>query len=276
MGIYDSMAQKGNAIISAVPQVANGGSFAQKQQMKANPVMQGRPAMGQAFGQSNSNQGAMSGAAAGLANAYGQMKPNPMTGARPAMNPAVVGQNGSRTQIQAKQKAMKDQQAAQQTAQGLGPSDPVQQLQQTLSAQKGMKTPYDQQQESLAQQTQPAQSPMQAAAEQMRGYEGPDLGSQDPRELARVGGQTQLYGTTGQSGLQAPPFEGNHPGSNSFQSMMEQYGGQRPDIVRGGIGPSAELFGGQPLQEYAGAGMQNPAAPVQMDENGLEPRRGAR
>jgi len=72
-----------------------------------------------------------------------------------------------------------------------------------------LQTPYDQSQNPV-----PEVNPMQAAAEQMRGYEGPDLGSQDPRELARVSG---------------------------------------------GIGPS------NPMQ-----------AMQQMDENGLELRRGAR
>jgi hypothetical protein len=109
-----------------------------------------------------------------------------------------------------------------------------------------LKSPYDTQQQAPS----PQMSPMQQAAQQMQGYEGPDLGSQDPRELARtqnqMQGMTQLYGTTP---LQAPPFSGNQPGSNSFQSMMEQYGGQRPDVVRGGIGPSAQMFGGQPMDE---------------------------
>jgi hypothetical protein len=48
-----------------------------------------------------------------------------------------------------------------------------------------LQTPYD------MQQAPPQMNPMQAleqAQEQMRGYEGSDLGSQDPRELARVSG----------------------------------------------------------------------------------------
>jgi hypothetical protein len=71
MGMFDSINQP-------VSQ-GNGGSFAQKQQMQANPIMQNRPAMnrpptpsGNGVMQSVGNMG---------------MRPNPMTGARPAMRP---------------------------------------------------------------------------------------------------------------------------------------------------------------------------------------------
>jgi hypothetical protein len=98
-----------------------------------------------------------------------------------------------------------------------------------------------------------AMSPMQAANQQMQGYDGPDLGSQDPRELARVSplsGVSSLYGTT--------PFGGTTMNAGPGEQDLMQTMGH-------GIGPSAQLFGGQPMNQQ-----------VQMDENGLEPRRGAR
>src|SRR6187397_1986724 len=104
MGLYDTMQQKGNAITSAVPQVANGGSFAQKQKMQANPVMQGRPAMAQGFGQAQGG-------------AFGQNKvskqPNAQTGARPLMSAInqAPGQMGSITQNQNQMQKVKNAQA---------------------------------------------------------------------------------------------------------------------------------------------------------------------
>ena len=234
------------------PQVqGNGGSFAQKQQMKANPMMRGRPAMSGVMQKPNTQ-----GAAIGAANTMNNyMRPNPMTGARPGLNAmnANAGMQGSRAQLQAKAQAQKQQ--------GLGPSvDPVQQLQQSLQKQKGLQTPYDQQMmEQKQAQLQAATNPMQAAQEQMRDYEGPDLGSQDPRELARMG---QLSGSVGQPMLENAPFMGTEQSAGpGMQNLMQEMGR--------GIGPSAQLFGGQPMDRMT-------QQPVVMDENGLEPRRGAR
>jgi len=195
--------------------VGNGGSFAQKQPMNQNAW------------QANRMQKPTTGLANPMANVARQMP----------------GTMGSRTQIQAKQQA-------QAVGAGLGP---VQQLQQTLAKQKGLMTPYDAQ--IQAQNQAQAPNPMQAAAEQMRGYEGPDLGSQDPRELARMGqvSQPQLSGTTSELPMSPVPQlpEGN-------------YG--RPDVMpRDGIGPSAQLFGGQSM---------NPARP-RISVNGFRGRSGA-
>jgi len=257
MGMFDSLQQAkstmgqqspnamGQGFAQQVPAMSN--NFAQKQQQRANPMMRARPAMSGGFNQQNSMS----------------QTPNPMNGNRPMMNSLAksAGQMGSRPDVMQRQQALQEQQQAQS---GLGPSIPAyEQLKQNLQAQKGgLKTPYDTQQESLANQQQQA-NPLQAAAEQMRGYEGPDLGSQDPRELARMGqsnpmqGMNQLYGSAPM--LQNSPFKGG--GNPSFQDMMRGAEFSRPDVMpRGGIGPS----------------FMEQAAPVQMDENGLEPRRGAR
>jgi hypothetical protein len=79
MGIYDTMAAAGGAM------TGNGGSFAQKQQLKANPIMRARPAMGAPMG-------------AKPAPSYGQPlgRPNPMTGARPGMQTPNMGMAGPR------------------------------------------------------------------------------------------------------------------------------------------------------------------------------------
>ena len=225
MGMFDTMNQ-GKQMSQGAPIGANsmGQGFAQKQQMQANPMMKGRPAMGAPMGAPNMSQ-----------------TPNPMTGARPMMNTMAksAGQMGSRPQV------MQRQQLAKQQNPGLGPSiAPQDALRSKLQAQQGGLPTLG---------SNPIQAPtaMGQAQEQMRGYEGPDMGLQDPRvglqdprELARMGQSnqiplTQLYGSTG------------------------------------GVGPSQEgmtnIFGSQPLQE-----MQQMNQPVQMDENGLEPRRGAR
>ena len=245
MGLYDTMQQVATPQTGAV----NGTSaqkqplqnaWQQKQQQRANPIMQGRPAMQNNMQKPNNNMASVAG---GLMNAY-QNRPTPTAGQIP-------GGMGSRTQMQNKQQMLKNQTAAaegggiggsynqliqahpgladmrntgMQAGQDMSWMDKPGALQlpanygkpdvmredQVQSGIANLQTPYDQQQSA-----QPIQevNPMQAAAEQMRGYEGPDLGSQDPRELARVSG---------------------------------------------GIGPS------------------NPMQQVQMDENGLEPRRGAR
>jgi hypothetical protein len=204
MGMFDSINQP-------VSQ-GNGGSFAQKtapaamdayqqmQQRKANPVMRGRPNMGQ-----------------GMRPIGDGMRPNPMTGARPAMGMR-PGMNGPRPSQLPSNIPLKP-------AQGLAPS----QLPSNPSAGiPNLVPPGDTPPPT------PQVDPRAAAEEQMRGYAGPDLGSQDPRELARMG-QTQLYGTT----------NGIGPSPEGMTNLMEV---------------------GQPMMP----------APVQMDENGLEPRRGPR
>ena len=290
MGLYDTAQQgKLNPLQGAV---GNGGSFAQKspvannyaakQQMRANPVMQGRPAM--------------SGGNAWQANRA--QKPN--TGLVNSVPMPQPGRGGSQSMIQAKQLAQQNKTNAatggpiggsygqmvssnpqleqyrntgrehgqdmswmdQPGALAMGPSSPSNPSNQAQSGLAPLQTPYEQQiqaskpnavmgaaQSSLSN----SMNPMQAAQEQMRGYEGPDLGSRDPRELARMGQMGPLQGSVGQPSLNAPPFGGEQPGSNGFQSMLQNMGGQRPDVMPRGIGPS-----------------------VVMDENGLEPRRGAR
>jgi len=245
--MFDTLQQGAKSAVA--PGVAsNGGSFAQKQQMRANPMMRARPAMSGTFSKPNMQRQTQS------------QQPNPMNnGLMSAVNQN-AGMGGSRAQIQARQLAEKQKQAAAGGNQILsavgspiggtmaGPA-PANGVQSGLAA---LQTPHDQQQ-----QVQPMNA-MQAAQEQMRGYEGPDLGSQDPRELARMGQMGQLQGSVGQAlqpGLQNVPFEGMQPGNPSFQSMLEQMSTSRPDIVRGGLSPSF----GQPMQD-----------------NGMEMRRSAR
>lgn len=260
MGLYDTINQ-GNSVQSAVTGsgpmgVGNGGSFAQKQQMRANPVMAGRP--------STNSWAPVANAALGAAKQMGMQKPNPTAG-------QVPGTMGSRDSLQAKTLAVQNKQSGgiggsfgqlskqfpqlndyrntgMKSGQDMSWMDKPGALQ--LPANYGQKpdvvrpqsgisnlqTPYDQSQNPA-----PTPSPMQAAAEQMRGYDGPDLGSQDPRELARMGRMGPLQGSVGT--VQAPPFEGTPQSAGpGLQETMR------------GIGPS----------------------PVIMDENGLEPRRGAR
>jgi len=243
MGLYDTMKQMGTP---------------------ASGVSAGANSMGQGFAQQKSPMNNMAQGVSNVANAWQanrMQKPRQAFGQRP--NPTmgqIPGAGGSAQQIQAKQLAAKQQQQEQQP--GLGPSIPqYQQLQQKLQAQQGgLKTPYAVQQESLAQQQQnPMQSSLAAAQEQMRGYDGPDLGSQDPRELARVGqGMGQLHG--------------QQPINQVPELPVGNYG--RPDVMDRGIGPSAQLFDGQ--QMFGGMAAPYGQPPVQMDENGMEPRRGAR
>ena len=267
MGLYDTMNQAPTAPQSGMVNgtsaqkqpVMQQNAWQQKQQMRANPLMKGRPAMGQSIGNMQKPNNNFAQAAGGLMNAY-MNRPNPTAGIQPGM------QGGSRDMMQQKMQQLKAQQAA-----AMEPNSGNKILStgggSTFGSPIGgglanLQTPYDQQQ---------AQQPnaMQQAADQMRGYEGPDLGSQDPRELARMGQMGPLQGSVGQPMLQNAPYDGEQPGSVGFQSLMGQMGGQRPDVVRG-LGPSqAQLFGGQEMQP-------NMAPPVQMDENGLEPRRGAR
>jgi len=217
MGIYDSMKQMGTPAgiapqSSGVPN-AMGQGFAQQ---KPVSNMQ-KPNNNMAFGQ----------AAGNLASAY-RGRPNPTLGA-----------GGSNSMLQAKQLALKNQQAQPDGTIGgsynqllssnpqlqsyrdrgmragqdmswmdrpgalqmrpdvVRPDRPQYGLQDVYSRMEAERNPA------------PVQSPMAVAAEQ------PDMGSQDPRELARVSG---------------------------------------------GIGPSPQMMGQQ----------------IQMDENGMEPRRGAR
>jgi hypothetical protein len=285
MGLYDTMAGAAKGMASPAAGVGvgggNGGSFAQKMQQRANPMMQGRPAMSGGMNQQNGLQNA----AAGLMNAY-QNRANPTAG-------QVPGKNGSQLMQKERMMQLKNQQAA---ASGspiggsygqMVSSNPQLEQYRNTGKQKGQDMSWMDQPGAIrmpdpnnqilsavnkpqyglqdvasryAQEQQPIQqTPMQAAAEQMRGYEGPDLGSQDPRELARMG---QIAGAgEGQPSLMNAPYGGEQPGSNGFQSMMENIGSQRPDVMPRGLSPSM----GQSLNQ-----------PIQMDENGLEARRGAR
>jgi len=274
MGMYDTMAQKGAAIGQAVPQVggSNGGSFAQKQMLQKNPMMK-RPSM------SASMKQPMQGAPIGTPPQG--MKPNPMTGARPALGQAQPGQMGSNSMQQQKMLQLKNTQAAA-TGGAIGgsydemvKSNPMlQNARQTgINAGQDMSWMDKPGAISLPQgygQTAPDRSqsglqPLQTPYEQQIQASKPDAVMGASQAGPAIGAMGQTFGRE----LQAPPFTGEQPGSNGFQSMMESYGGQRPDVMDRGIGPSAQMFGGQPMDE-----MQQ--APVVMDENGLEPRRGAR
>jgi len=254
MGIWDTMQ-------GAATGMGNGGSFAQKQQMKANPMMQGRPAMGAPLGQTPQvnafTANKMQKPNNNMANPMAQMQ---------KVN-ANAGQAGSRTQIQAKQQAMKQQQQAQT---GIGPTDPVQQLQQTLSAQKGLQTPYDQQQQAQVQaQTQAATQPYQEPAV--------DLGSQDPRELARVAQQNQTQGMSQLYGS-APDMPGPNP-------MEQQIMASKPNVQMGAsqAGPAIGAMGqtmGQEIPTGGGIGgsgidqvMQRMGQPGGMQRSQVMPRR---
>jgi hypothetical protein len=239
MGMYDTLQQ------AATPQasVVNGTSaqkqplqqnaYAQKKQMQSVPSAIG--------GLSNMPQNTMNSWQA-KKNSMSQT-PNPMTGARPMMSSLAskMGQMGSRPDIMRRNQAPP---TALEPAKGLAPTQGMTEIygQTPQSGIANLQTPYDKQQQQELNPA-PAPSPMQAAAKQMEGYAGPDLGSQDPRELARM------------QSLQAPPFGGENipPVSNAFQEMLARSQGARPDVVSRGLGPN-----------------------VIMDENGLEPRRGAR
>lgn len=247
MGLYDTMQQ---------------GAMGQAQPMNAgNKVLSAVPnAMGQGFAQQkpvgnmqkpNNNMMRAGQAAGNVVSNWAQNKFKPTVGQAPA------GSMGSRTQIQAKQKAMQQ---------------PVQR-QESPAQQYGLptlQTPYDQQ----IQASKP-NAIMQA------GPLGQTYGSDKLRELQ---GMNSLHGTTP---LQNAPFGGEQPGSNGFQSMVGNMYGQRPDVMdRGnpysGIGPSAQLFDGNPkfgqegMTDIMNQGQPMQQQPVVMDENGLEPRRGAR
>lgn len=246
MGMFDTMNQ-GNKVLSAVGGAmggtpnAMGQGFAQqkpptpsgngKMQMVGDlnlqPKPMPKPGMGAGYGMQKpvnnwQKPNQMAGVASGIMNAYQASKQK-----KPIMGGGIPtsGQES--------------------LAQPYGKPDVVR-PDRPQSGLTSLQTPLDSQR---AQERQ--MSPMQQAAEQMRGYDGPDLGSQDPRELARMNqgpsAMTSLYGS---SPLQAQPFGGDE--STGFREMEQ----------RAGIGPS------NPMQAM---GQQ-----VQMDENGLEPRRGAR
>lgn len=259
MSMFDTLQQKGSAIGGAVPQVggANGGSFAQKQQMKANPIMKGRPAV----------QGAPMGAPAGVGQGVPVQKPANPFGAAPGMTPNATGARPALAPP-AGMMGMK------------GPRKPIGGT---------MATPLG----GSPQNYNPMQSPdlAQPIPKAPSGLMTPQLPNLVPpqSEGATTGGlaamdPNQMQGSVGQ---QAPPFGGMQPGSPSFQAMIEQLGQARPDMMRG-LGPSGggmtSLYGttpemnqsfGQPMQGMTDI-MNQPQQPVQMDENGLEPRRGAR
>jgi len=254
MGLYDTMNQgKSNVVPQQVgggqAAVPNGGSFAQKQMMQKNPMMK-----------------------------------------RPAMNPAMqAGGMGSRAQIQAKQLMQQNKAAMAPGGNGvtsgsygqmIGKNPQLESLRQTgtaagqnmgwmdkpgaLSMGTGQTSLYGStpDQSGLS----PLQSPYEQQIMQQKMAANPDI----QMGASQAGPAVGNYGQTMGRELQAPPYGGEQPGSNSFQSMLASMGGQRPDVMSRGIGPSAEMFGGQPMNE-----MQS-QQPVVMDENGLEPRRGAR
>lgn len=257
MGMYDTMKQMGTpAGVAPTPNPqmggANGGSFAQKQMLQKNPMMK-RPGMSQGAPMGNLAQ-----AAGGVAQA---MRPNPMTGARPALGQAQAGAGGSNLMQQQNALKVKNAQAAA-TGGAIGgsydemvKSNPMLQNARQTGMNAGQDMSWMDKPGAISLPQGYGQTPPIRA-------DKPQYGMQDV--ASRMG-----YGAPPQTSLQNAPFTGEQPGSNGFQAMMEEYGGQRPDIVRGGIGPSAQMFGGQPMDE-----MQQ--APVIMDENGLEPRRGAR
>jgi len=192
-------------------QQGNGGSFAQKQQMQANPMMQGRPGMSQGFSQPSQS-----------------MRPNQLTGQRPGM-----------------------------------------QSQNTMSGMAGpnkMRSPIG---GSMGQQSYPiAPLPTPPPAQeypQMKqgGMMPPGYDPNEPR--AHDMGPNNIGGGFGMTDPRA---------RQQFEQLM-QGGVGRPDIMPR-IGPS------NPMQQLYGStpGMQAPQPmqqqPMQMDENGLEARRGPR
>lgn len=209
MGMFDTMNQKaapgsGNAILSAVPNAAGQGfaqqnmgadQFQQKQKMRANPLMRGRP---------NMNRQVMNQPAQGIPRVRPPVNNTPlppMQGLAPTQLPANPSAG-----LPPIQTPLDRQNAIIRPVDGAGQMQPQNAILNPVYNSGG---PLD-----------PAGG-MQAAQEQMRGYTGPDLGSRDPRELARMG-------------QSAPQLQG--------------------------IGPSPQMM--QPM--------------MQMDENGLEPRRGPR
>jgi len=253
MGLYDTI----NQVAKPIPQgqMAGGGGGNSIQSAvggmgQAQPMDKLPNAMGQGFAQQkpipSGNQPMQ------MAGNMG-MKPKPMMqGVASNWAQNRPGAGGSNSMIQAKLQMQKQKQAQEAAIGGsMGqPPRPQYGLQDVASRMEQERNPAPMQ-----------QSPMAQAAEQMRGYDGPDLGSQDPRELARTQnqnqGMSQLYGSTplnsGQTTLQNAPFQGG--GNPSFQDMMRGAEFSRPDVMSRGLGPS---YG------------------EQMDENGLEPRRGAR
>jgi len=259
MGMFDTLQQGGKSAVGAMapgPGGANGGSFAQKQQMRANPIMKGRPATTPSGNQPMQMAGQLGmqpkpnpfGAAPG-------MTPNAM-GARPALNPmGAVGMMGSRNQIAAKPKPIGGTMAGQigGSPQNYNPMQSPDLAQPIPKAPSGLMTP---------------QLP-NLVPPQSEGATTGGLAAMDPNQM-----QGEMLPLQGSVGMQAPPFGGMQPGSPSFQAMIEQLGASRPDVMNRGLGPSTEMFGGQAMQEMNP--MQEMQQPVQMDENGLEPRRGAR
>lgn len=232
MGMFDTMQQGMKSMGQAAPAMGA-------------PIGGTPNAMGQGFAQQKSpNQLNKVGQAKPVMSAWRQgQRPNPTAG-------QVPGGMGSRNQIMQKQKMMQEA------------SQPAVVRQESPARSYGsglptLQTPYEQQ-------IQASKPNAVMGASQI----GPAIGAMGQTMGQPMNeGMTQLYGS---SGLQNAPFGGEQPGSNGFQSMMEQYSGQRPDVMNRGIGPSAQLFGGQSFNEM------QPQQPVVMDENGLEPRRGAR
>jgi hypothetical protein len=253
MGLYDTMQQgKLQPLQGSVGQlplnnalgagVGNGGSFAQKQQMAKNPMMK-RPGMGAAFG---------------------QPRPQPMnTGqANPmaAMGQA-VGAGGSNSMMQQKMQQLKNQQAGTTSgsySQMVGANPQLQQMRETGQS-KGQDMGWMDKPNALV-----------MAAQQQQQAQKPQYGLQDVASRMNLGGTQVSPDGQSQTSLYGGDPRVHDMGPNNIG---------RPDVMDrgnpyGGIGPSAELFGGQSFDQMNQQPMQQP--PVVMDENGLEPRRGAR
>jgi len=188
-GVAQPMNKLPNAMGQGFAQQKPMDAFAQKMQQRANPIMQGRPGMS-AIPNSMGEQP--------MRQDQGQQANPFASGMMQSLN-RNAGNLGSQQQIMQNQQAMR----AAAAAQPMAPSEPV--------VQHGLQDVYSRMMDQRAAEQQPMQQ--QQNPIQMQQEPQQDLGSRDPRELARMG-----------------------------------------------LGPSPQ--------------MMNPG--VVMDENGLEPRRGAR
>lgn len=245
MGIFGSAA---GAMFGGMGNTGgNGGSFAQKQQMNANPMMRGRPAM---------SAGAQIGA--NMMKNKQSMQPNPLTGARPGMQQQ--GMSG----MQGPNKFRMNQPIG-----GSMASQPP-----AMSNQFGpqRQTQYP---------DQPGYDPGVAGPMKPGGLSSMPVGGDEPR--AHDMGPNNIG-----ANAQWKQLMGGMMGDGMAQAhVMPRSNPDMPFNMNQGLGPSLSgmnsLYGStpgmqttQPMQQLSGMGPMQPNEPVQMDENGLEPRRGPR
>jgi len=295
MGMFDTM-QQGKSVVGAqagvtpnaagqgfaqqVPAGVNtGNNFAQKQQMRANPIMKGKPnmmgkpAMGQAMGQPNPNAGMLNNAAqaaggvmSGWMNRTPQsqsQQPNPMMGGANSLMRAIntnVGMGGPRKPIGGTMAGQLPQPLINTPPEGpstqgygrqaMSPGPNMNKLEPTGGVQMG-------------------------AANDV-GLTGPMNTQETPSNLAE-GPFNQINGRIHDMGPNNIPGYGI--GGSGFDQLMQRMGGGSQ-----GMPGMSSLYGTTPqntLQNTNGMTdiMNQPPMqqqPVVMDENGLEPRRGPR